>query len=142
MGYVSKLLVTCGDRYVLSIKKSLGNPRKNKRLELFGGKVDPGETPFQGLIRELSEEESSGTLAGKAAGLAPEPIQTFELGGKKQCIYALEIDEHEMAQLIPHPQESFGISTVKKSHFDSPENIDMEMFTPKTIGIFDKLGLI
>ena len=111
-------------------------------MELFGGNVDPGETPLQGLIRELKEEESSGTLAKMASKRKLEPVSTFILDEKMQCIYAVEMDEKKMKRLKAHPDESYGIRILEKRIFDAPETIDLDTFTPKTVRIFYNLGLL
>lgn len=143
MRYVSKILLTCGDLYVFSIKKSPQSPHKDRRMELFGGNADPGETPFQGLIRELQEEEESGILAKKAASLKLKPVKTFMIDEKMQCIYAMVLDEREMKVLRAHPDESYGIKTITKQFFDIEMTpIDLDGFTPKTVKIFHELGMI
>jgi len=143
--YVSKIIIICEKQYVFSIKKSPLNPCKNNRLELFGGNVDPGETPFEGLIRELKEEEMSGILAEKAKEFKLKPLKLFEVDDverKTQCIYQMEISLYEYSQLKAHPDESYGIRTMSQKFFETPENIDMDHFTPKTIKIFQNLGVI
>ncbi|MBF0258935.1 MAG: NUDIX domain-containing protein [Desulfamplus sp.] len=142
VSYVSKIIILCEQQYVFSIKKSPLKPFKNNRLELFGGNVDPGETPFEGLIRELEEEEMSGVLAKKAKEFKLEPLKLFEVEGKTQCIYQMEITEREYLKLKAHPDESYGIRTLPQTIFEISENLDMDHFTPKTIKIFQNLGLI
>lgn len=142
VNYVSKIIIICEKQYVFSIKKSPLRPFKNNRLELFGGNVDLGETPFEGLIRELKEEEMSGILAEKAKEFKLKPIKLFEVERKTQCIYQMEISLHEYSQLKAHPDESYGIRTMSQKIFETGENIDMDQFTPKTIKIFQNLGVI
>ncbi|WP_080802710.1 NUDIX hydrolase [Desulfamplus magnetovallimortis] len=140
--YVSKIIIICKKQYVFSIKKSPLRPFKDKRLEFFGGNVDQGETPFEGLIRELQEEEMTGILAEKAKALKPEPLKSFEVDGKIQCIYQMEITTDEYPKLKAHPDESYGIRSLPQKIFELPRTIDLELFTPKTIKIFQNMGLI
>ncbi|MBI9047711.1 MAG: NUDIX domain-containing protein [Anaerolineaceae bacterium] len=140
--YVSKIIIICEKQYVFSIKKSPLNPLKDNRLELFGGNVDLGETPFEGLIRELQEEEMSGILAEKAKAFKLKPLKLFGIEKKTQCIYQMEISLQEHSQLKAHPDESYGIQTLSQKKIVTLENIEMDHFTPKTIKIFQNLGMI
>ena len=142
MNVVSKVLLTCGELYVFSIKKSPLKPEKDNRLELFGGNVEPGESPFEGLVRELREEEESGTLAEKAALLKPGILKKFVVDDKTQCIYRMHLTPDEYHLLKAHPDESFGIRTIRKALLTSPNLLNLKQFTPKTVAIFKNLQLI
>lgn len=142
MNVVSKVLLTCGEIYVFSIKKSPLKPEKHNKLELFGGNVEPGESPFEGLIRELREEEESGTLAEKAVLLKPDIIKQFVVDDKTQCIFQMDLTPDEYHLLKTHPAESLGIRTICRALFTSSDLLNLNQFTPKTVAIFKNLQLI
>lgn len=139
---VSKILLSCRDVYVFSIKKSPDHPEKDGKLEMFGGNVEADETPFEGLVRELEEEEETGTLAGKVKNTQPALYKQFPVDGKMQCIFQMEVSEYVFNLLRAHPDESYGIRTVKKKLFATPDQLNLEQFTPKTQEIFKQLGMI
>ncbi|MDD9951207.1 MAG: NUDIX hydrolase [Zetaproteobacteria bacterium] len=57
------------NQLLVAIKKVRGKKRssdpRDGRYEFIGGRVDPGESPWEALIREIYEEEPSGILAKK-----------------------------------------------------------------------------
>lgn len=142
MNYVSKILLTCSDVFVFTIKRSPLKPEKDKKLEMFGGNVDPGESPIEGLIRELREEEESGILAEKVLRQTPSIKGQFIIDEKMQVIYQMSITDTEFRKLKAHPDESYGIRTVSVSTFDEPDQFNLNSYTPKTIKIFSRLQMI
>ena len=142
MNYVSKVVVIVENRYVMSIKKSPLKSEKDKRLEFFGGNCDGDETAFEGLLRELKEEESSGVLSKKAGQLKLKPVKEFLLDDKMQVIYQMEITFDEYNQLNADHDESYGITTVPVDYFNTPKQVDLDKFTPKTVLILKKLEII
>jgi hypothetical protein len=109
-----------GERhYLLSIKRAEGKA-KHGRLEFLGGHIDNAEDPLEGLIRELAEEEKTGTLAKRARAVAPDP-KSMDVAGAHQYLFELEIDEAEYAHLVPDPEESLGFELVTNSALHSKE---------------------
>ena len=75
MREVSKIIVRIDGfaepTQLMSIKKAKGTP-KHKKLEILGGGTD-GQDAFEGLLRELEEEEKTGRLAQIVREQHPEP---------------------------------------------------------------------
>lgn len=53
---VAALLVTGDGRYLMQLRDDFPHLRVPGHWALFGGRVEPGETPRQALVRELAEE--------------------------------------------------------------------------------------
>lgn len=74
MSKISKIILFQDDSFLFVVKRAPHKPIKDGKLELLGGTVDRGETPLQGLVRELVEEEGSSLVANKAAVLQLTPV--------------------------------------------------------------------
>lgn len=139
MKQVSKIILYVGDSFVFGIKRVPQKPNKDGKLELFGGRVDKGETPLQALIREIREEEQSGVAADKIVQINPDPVE-FKVGGDLHFIYQMPLTDHELKQLQINPEENYGYSLVERSIIkDSEQMADESTFTPRTVKIFKKL---
>jgi len=137
MKIVSKIMLICDDKLLFSIKRSPGKPEKHDKLELIGGGIKKDETPFQGLIRELYEEESTGILARKASKQIPD-ARRIMVKDKPAYIFKMTIDKNDIKQIQMDPKESLGYRVIHKSEVIN----DPKRFTPKTIRIFRSLGMI
>ncbi|MFQ5653922.1 MAG: hypothetical protein ACE5GW_04230, partial [Planctomycetota bacterium] len=74
---------------LMSIKKAKGTP-KHKKLEILGGGVD-GDSAFEGLLRELEEEEKTGRLAEIVRESSPSP-QSFAIDRSPHHVYEVTIE--------------------------------------------------
>lgn len=133
----AKIFLRFGDTLLFSIKRSPFCPQKDQKLELVGGGIEMGETPMEGLIRELAEEESSGILAKKATLEVPQSRKVF-VADEPHFIYDMAITQTDIDQLRMNDTESYGFQLLHKSELAD----DPVRFTPKTLGIFRALGLI
>ena len=133
----AKIFIACGENLLFSIKRSPGKPWKDRKLELLGGGIDTDEAPFQGLIRELVEEEMSGTLARRASRKIDRGRRGF-VGDEPHFIYDMTITPQEIDDIRMDAVESYGYVLLHQSEISD----DPIRFTPKTLQIFRALGLI
>ena len=142
---VAKVFLRLDDHYVFSQKRApwLPEDAAARQLELIGGTVVGGETPFEALIRELGEEETSGTLAEKARALRPAP-QQIVVYGEPHYIYRMQITGDEFERLVHDSEESYGFDLVPEAVIADREKLreNAARFTWKTQGIFQALGLM
>jgi len=136
---ISKLLLKAGSRFVFSYKNSR-RPGLDGRLELIGGNIEQYESPFEGLIRELQEEETSGILSNKADELRPASVQ-ISVNKQEHFIYFMSILEEEFKSLRHSPEESYGFALIDEAVIlDNDEFCrNSKKFTLKTTKIFDEL---
>lgn len=113
---VAKLIVRVtgfrGPALLLSRKRAKGNPG-HKLLEFLGGGVD-GESPLDGLVRELEEEEKTGFLARRVSVLAPNP-RLITVDGVPHYMYEVSIGLDQYLDLQHDRKESFGFRLVPAS---------------------------
>lgn len=64
---VAALILLEGDRYLLQLRDDIPDIWYPNHWGLFGGSIDPGESPEQALAREVQEE----------IGLAPDKMRYF-----------------------------------------------------------------
>jgi len=131
---IAKIILECGDRLLFSIKRAPGKPQKDQKLELIGGHVEDGETPLEGLIRELQEEEESGILAEKVRSLEPIP-DDIPVQNTCHYIFRMPLSEGDLRHIRHSPSESHGYRLLHRSQ----PVVDPLRFTPKTIDIFAAL---
>ncbi len=135
---VAKVLVTVrgeNDLLLFSRKQAPGM-RKHGRLELLGGHIEPREKPFDGLVRELAEEEASGLLAKRARKLKPKRHEVG-LSDAVYHLYRLTIDFDDYVRLEPVLTESMGFVLVPPNALKKRAVHDQ--LTPKT---YELLGLL
>lgn len=111
---VSKIRITLqqgGQQWALMSRKRAPGKPKHGKLEFLGGHVDPGERPFDALLRELGEEEPTGTLAARARELGPTPFVS-DIPGVPHHLYEMVIDANDFDALAFDPEESLGLVLV------------------------------
>lgn len=105
-----------GERWTLMSRKRVRDPEdpRNQRLEFLGGRVDTSDPSiFEGLLRELREEETSHTLARLVEHAAPSP-QRIDVEGRPHYLYAIEISTADEQQLTHCEKESWGFELIRK----------------------------
>jgi hypothetical protein len=111
---VAKIRITLeqgGRCWALMSRKRARSERKHGKLEFLGGHVEPGERPFEALLRELGEEELSGTLAARARGFCPAAIVS-DIPGVPHHLYEMTLDAADFDALVFDPEESLGLVLV------------------------------
>jgi 8-oxo-dGTP pyrophosphatase MutT (NUDIX family) len=131
---VAKIILECGDALLFSIKRAPGKPHKDRKLELLGGHMEAGESPSEGLIRELREEEETGLLAEKALRLLP-AYEEIIVENSRHFIFRMPLEPEDLGRIRPSPSESFGYRLIPRTQ----PVTDPVLFTPKTVGIFAAL---
>lgn len=144
MKQVAKVFIRTGDSYIFSRKRARGK-KKDRRLELLGGTLKPGEGPLEALIREAEEEESSGRLAEEIRRQQPgyEKVVLSKAGIEEpQYLFRIEIDPGTAETLEADPEESYGLERISVALFDSDQGLRemLEPFTPKTLAILRAMG--
>jgi len=138
MSKISKIILFRDDSFFFSIKKAPHEPIKDGKLELPGGHVDEAETPLQGMIRELAEEEESGLIADKVALLRLTPLEIM-VEGDPHFIYHMAFTGKEMERIRMSTKESYGYRLIPRSTIADPQRMDYSVFTRKTLKIFNEL---
>ena len=139
---VSKIIVASTDgRYLFAVKKQPKDPRKDKHLELYGGKLEKGEDFTTALLRELGEEDPSLSLLHTVKEHASQ-LKVLALAFKKSkkserhWLYYLTLDPQKFDALTtkiqPSP-ETYGFEVKSKWNPLSAE------FTPKTRSLWRKV---
>lgn len=141
---VAKALIRVDGQYLMARKKAPGSPKDN-RLEHLGGHLEAGETPFQGLVRELSEEDDSGLLAAAAKRRRPRPkrVTLHHRGSSEdQFLFTLSIEPQAVKKLKPNLAESYDFELVPAAALDTDDGLSSikPRLTPKTIAIYEAMG--
>lgn len=134
---VAKIRVTLdqgGRTWALMSRKRARSTHKHGKLEFLGGHVDPGEGSFEALLRELGEEERSGTLAERARALRPVPFVS-NIPGVPHHLYAMHIDAGDFDALVFDPEESLGLVLVPLDELRA--GAWTERVTPRTRAILE-----
>lgn len=138
MREISKIILFGDDSFFFSIKRESCDSIKDGKLELLGGGIDKNETPLQGLIRELAEEEESALIANKVALLQLTPVEIM-VEGDRHFIYHMAIAGEELERIRMSTKESYGYRLIPRSMIMDPLGVDHLVFTPRTVKIFDEL---
>ncbi len=103
------------------------------KLEFLGGRLDPGESSFTALIRELQEEEPTGRLAKLVRKREP---HCYEIAthGARHFLFPLVISKKCLAQLQFCDVESLGLVQIKHR-----ELVPGDGFTSRTNQLIDNL---
>ncbi len=112
---------------------------------MFGGTLEAGETPFEALLREAGEEESSGGLVQELRRQEPTfaTVLVHMLGTpERQHLFEIRVDPETADGLVAHENESYGVERLPAAVFDSDAELNRRrrLFTPKSIAIFRALG--
>ncbi len=141
MREVSKIIVRIDGfaepTQLMSVKRAR-SASKNKKLELLGGGTD-GDGAFDGLVRELEEEEETGRLAEIVRKRAPTPC-TFFVYGSPHHVFEVTIDFDDYVTLRHSKDESFGFKAVPESRLRDPGFHDR--LTPKTLMLLGMVELL
>ena len=135
-----RVLLSSDTHFLMSRKRAPGSPNDD-RLEFLGGRLDAGETVSSALLRELKEEETTGTLANLAAGSDLASCEKIT-GDAHQHLFGMTIDANCVDQLIAS-EESHGFVVVPATELQPGDR-----FTRKTNMILhslaedDPLGLL
>jgi len=141
MSRISKIILFDEDSFFFAIKRVPSNADMDRKLELLGGGVDKGETPFQGLIRELAEEEESAVIAHRVAILQLSPVRIV-VEGDRHFIYHSAITGKELEKVRMSDKEHYGYQLIPKSTIMAPDGINRSLFTRRTVKIFSALRRI
>lgn len=88
------LILTPDQQYLMQLRDQRGGIFYPGHWGLFGGAVDPGETPEMALQRELTEE-----LGLTAAGLEPLTETTLDFGRSGRVVRSFFVTHVDAAQL-------------------------------------------
>ncbi|MBT5304400.1 MAG: hypothetical protein HOI47_09600 [Candidatus Scalindua sp.] len=139
---ISKIFVEVR-KYCLFSEKRKPESSDDHLLELLGGRLEHSETPFQGLMRELQEEDLSEILANKVKPLDLQPKEIL-VNHEKHSIYKVNITQDEYNNLRHNPNESYGFQLIEKSVVDDKKTLgnSIHKFTNKTGKIFIQLNML
>ncbi len=138
MSNISKIILSQDDSILFAIKRAPHDLSKDGKLELPGGGLDKGETPLQGLIRELAEEEESGLVADKVSLLQLTPIKIM-IEADGHFVYHMAVTEEELAKIQMNTTEHYGYRLIPRSTIISSQGMDPLVFTRRTVKIFYEL---
>ena len=141
MREVSKIIVRIDGfaepTQLMSIKKAKGT-EKHKKLEILGGGTD-GDDAFEGLVRELEEEEKTGRLAEIVREQKPEP-RSFSIDQSPHHMYEVTISFEDYLTLRHHKAESFGFKVVPEAKLKDAKF--HAQLTRKTLTLLHGMGLL
>ena len=139
---VAKVFIRSGQGFIFSRKRKPHAPDTDDRLEMLGGKLEEGESPREALIRELFEEETSGTL-GRLAESTQTVHKEVEVSNQLHFIFTLDTGNTSMDLLHASQEESRGFVRLAAETIQNPQMLSaiLERFTPKTRSIFEAMGM-
>ena len=140
---VAKVFVRTDDGYLMVRKRAPGTEKDN-RLEHLGGHIEEGESPLEGMLRELREEETTGLLASEMQRQHPSPLRFPLEGAEDQLIFELRIDSALARRLRADEAESYGLETVSAETLENDGKLRdfRDQLTPKTLAIYRAMGRI
>ncbi|SDP43496.1 NUDIX domain-containing protein [Desulforhopalus singaporensis] len=122
---IVKIFIRTEIHYIFSRKKAYGK-KSDGLLELIGGHVEDGETPFEALQREAREEEETGILANLLVEKQLTPINVnVEVDGlsEQHFVYILNITEEDSRKLKASSDESYGLEFIENSFIETSEGL-------------------
>ena len=125
-----------GERWCLMSRKRSNDKKKHNKLEFLGGHLQAGDSPADALVRELGEEEKTGTLVRLVEAAAPRPA-SLDVKGMPHFLFEIEISEAETAQVEPDPRESCGFELVLEHDLEA--GTLQQQLTPRTRQILKAL---
>ena len=131
------LVLGNGERRCLMSRKRAKGRSRHKKLEFLGGHLERGESPIQALIRELREEERTGTLATIVADRNPS-FSTNDVDEAEHHLFELTISSEECDRLEADRRESLGF--VRVSADDLESGALEEQLTHRTRLILEAFG--
>ncbi len=138
MRKISKIILFQDDSFFFGIKKAPHEPMKDRKLELLGGGVDESETPLEGLIREVTEEEESALVANKVSLLRLTPVK-ITVEGDCHFIYHMAITAKDLERIRMSAEESYGYRLIPRATIMAAQPMDYSVFTRRTVKIFTEL---
>lgn len=108
------ILHTADGRYLMQLRDEKEGLRAPGHWGLFGGGVEPGETPREAVVRELVEELEY--EAGKVIWFA-ETIVTvpqFNVEPTHKIFFSIRIREEEIAGMTQHEGSGMALMTIEE----------------------------
>lgn len=137
---VAKALVSVErKKFLLFSRKRAPGTDKHGRLELLGGHMDGGESPLEALVRELAEEEATGTLATRVRKSKPSST-AIPLSDAVYHVFRIGISLDDYLTLEPGHGESLGFHLVPLSLMTKRRL--RSHFTDKTVELFTSMGIL
>ena len=131
------VLVDGSDRLALMSRKRAEGKSKHGKLEMLGGHLEAGESPLQALLRELREEETSGTLARLVERARPTPREAVVVDTLHH-LFEIELPAAACSDLQHDPTESLGFVRVPLAELADPRR--GPELTWRTERIFEVFG--
>jgi hypothetical protein len=122
-------------QYLMALKRAPGSANDGK-LEFLGGRMESGEAPYETLVRELSEEEATGSLARIVKSHVISPAAHL-IGDALHYLFTFDISLEQYSGMKYHPAESYGLRLVTKVALTP----SVEEYTRKTNKIIRLLSL-
>jgi 8-oxo-dGTP pyrophosphatase MutT (NUDIX family) len=119
----------------MALKRAPGSDNDGK-LEFLGGRMESGEVPYEALVRELSEEEATGSLARIVMSHEITPAEHL-IGDALHYLFTIDISLVQYSVMTYHPAESYGLRLVAKVALTP----SVEEYTRKTNKIIGLLSL-
>jgi hypothetical protein len=121
-------------QYLMALKRAPDSDNDGK-LEFLGGRMESDEAPYETLVRELSEEEATGSLARIVKSHEVAPAEHL-IGDALHYLFTFDISLEQYSVMKYHPAESYGLRLVAKVALTP----SVEAYTRKTNKIIGLLS--